>query len=67
MVQALGWTAYLCRGLGFSFKKWQADTVMKHMDSKEVEAFVADKGAGKEEVRRYGDGEGSTQKKDFST
>jgi len=28
------------------------------MDSKEVAAFEADKNAGKEHVRRYGDGKG---------
>ncbi|KAF2716211.1 hypothetical protein K431DRAFT_279388 [Polychaeton citri CBS 116435] len=52
-------------GLGFSFKKWQADTVMKHMDSKEVEYFEKDKKAAKEEVRKYGTGEGDAPKKDF--
>jgi hypothetical protein len=40
---------------------------MKHMDSREVEAFAADKSAGKEEVRQYGDGTGAAPKKDFST
>jgi len=29
-------------GLGFSFKKWQADNVAKSPDSEEVEAFIAD-------------------------
>ena len=47
---------YSHEGLGFSFKKWQADQVMKHMDSPEVMEFEADKGAGKEHVREYGSG-----------
>jgi hypothetical protein len=42
---------YSHEGLGFSFKKWQADQVAKHMDGKEVEAFKADARAGKEEPR----------------
>jgi len=58
---------YSHEGLGFSFKKWQADQVAKHMDNKEVEAFAADKGGAKEHVKRYGSGaeEGSAPKKDF--
>ncbi|MCJ1266204.1 hypothetical protein MMC22_006087 [Lobaria immixta] len=47
---------YSHEGLGFSFKKWQADQVMKHMDSEEVKLFEADRGAGKEHVRQYGEG-----------
>ncbi|KAI4154051.1 MAG: hypothetical protein LQ340_001925 [Diploschistes diacapsis] len=47
---------YSHEGLGFSFKKWQADNVMKHMDSPEVREFEADKGAAKEHVRKYGSG-----------
>lgn len=47
---------YSHKGLGFSFKKWQADQVMKHMDSEEVKLFEADRGAGKEHVRKYGEG-----------
>ncbi|KAL9628438.1 MAG: hypothetical protein Q9164_007277 [Protoblastenia rupestris] len=47
---------YSHEGLGFSFKKWQADQVMKHMDSEEVKMFEADKGAGKEAVKQYGSG-----------
>jgi hypothetical protein len=54
-------------GVGFSFKKWQADNVAKNMDSKEVEEFIGDKDAGKEAVRTYGDGTGDAPKKDFST
>ena len=47
---------YSHEGLGFTFKKWQADQVAKYMDSPEVEAFAADKTAGKEHVRKYGSG-----------
>jgi len=35
------------------------------MDSKEVEAFAADKNAAKEAVKTYGDGFGDAPKKDF--
>lgn len=54
-------------GVGFSFKKWQADNVMKNMDSKEVEQFIGDKDAGKQAVKKYGDGTGDAPKKDLST
>jgi len=54
---------YSHEGLGFSFKKWQADQVMKHMDSKEVEAFIGDKDAAKEKVNTYGSGSGDAPKK----
>lgn len=47
---------YSHEGLGFSFKKWQADHVMQYMDSEEVKYFEKDKGAGKEEVKKYGSG-----------
>ncbi|MCJ1340618.1 hypothetical protein MMC09_005914 [Bachmanniomyces sp. S44760] len=47
---------YSHEGVGFSFKKWQADKVMQYMDSKEVEIFKVDAGAGKEHVRKYGSG-----------
>lgn len=56
---------YSHEGVGFSFKKWQADQVMKHMDSPEVAQFEADKDAGKENVRKYGDGKGDAPVKDF--
>ena len=56
---------YSHEGLGFTFKKWQADQVAKHMDSKEVAAFEADKTAGKEHVRKYGDGKGEAPEKNF--
>jgi len=55
---------YSHEGLGFSFKKWQADHVMKHMDSPEVKEFEADKNAGKEQVRKYGSGTGDAPVKD---
>ena len=64
---------YSHEGIGFSFKKWQADKVMKNMvslysqsykcllrlqqDSKEVAYFEKDKNAAKEPVRTYGAGE----------
>ena len=47
---------YSHEGLGFSFKKWQADNVMKLMNSDEVKVFEADKGAAKEHVRKHGSG-----------
>jgi hypothetical protein len=52
-------------GVGFSFKKWQADHVMKNMDSEEVKQFEADKDAGKEPVKKYGNGTGDAPVKDF--
>ncbi|KAG9191523.1 hypothetical protein G6011_10257 [Alternaria panax] len=59
---------YSHEGVGFSFKKWQADNVVKHMDTPELEEFEQDKGANKEHVRRYGSGkeEGNAPKKDFT-
>ncbi|KAL7619543.1 hypothetical protein AAE478_010083 [Parahypoxylon ruwenzoriense] len=49
---------YSNEGLGATFKKWQADNVVKYMDKPaEVEAFAADKGAGKEQRRTYGRGD----------
>lgn len=57
---------YSHEGIGFSFKKWQADQVAKHMDSPEVEAFIADKDAGKEHVRKYGDGTGDAPTKEVN-
>ncbi|KAG8528801.1 uncharacterized protein KY384_006490 [Bacidia gigantensis] len=58
---------YSHTGLGFSFKKWQADNVIKFMNSDEVKAFEADKGAGKEHVREHGSGtaEGKAPVKDL--
>jgi hypothetical protein len=55
---------YSHEGVGFSFKKWQADTVAKHMDAPEVKEFESDKTVGKEEVRNYGDGAGAAPVKD---
>lgn len=48
---------YSHEGAGFSFKKWQADNVSKHMSSDEVMYFEKDKGAAKEDVRKYGSGD----------
>lgn len=56
---------YSHEGGGFTFKKWQADQVAKHMDSPEVEQFKEDSQAGKEHVRTYGSGEGSAPEKNF--
>jgi hypothetical protein len=58
---------YSHEGLGFTFKKWQADNVMKHMDAPELKEFEADKNANKEEVRKYGTGKesGDAPKHDF--
>ncbi|TFL02918.1 hypothetical protein BDV98DRAFT_408438 [Pterulicium gracile] len=53
---------YSHEGVGFSFKKWQADNVMKYMDSEEVKAFLPDKEARKENVRKYGSGTGQAPK-----
>ena len=47
---------YSHEGLGFSFKKWQADNVIKVMYSEEVKAFEQDKGAGKNKPKTYGSG-----------
>lgn len=58
---------YSHEGVGFKFKKWQADKVVGMMDSEEVKAFFPDKGAGKEHVRQYGSGaaEGQAPVKDL--
>ncbi|KAL9028921.1 MAG: hypothetical protein Q9196_002783, partial [Gyalolechia fulgens] len=58
---------YSHEGVGFSFKKWQADQVMKHIDSDEVKMFEADKGAAKEAPKKYGSGaaEGQAPVKDL--
>jgi len=56
---------YSHEGLGFTFKKWQADQVAKNMDSKEVEVFAADKNAAKEDVKTYGSGTGKAPVKDM--
>ncbi|KAI1097977.1 hypothetical protein F4804DRAFT_326018 [Jackrogersella minutella] len=47
---------YSNEGLGATFKKWQADNVVKYMDCPEVKAFEADKNAGKDPRRTYGSG-----------
>jgi hypothetical protein len=56
---------YSHEGLGFTFKKWQADQVAKYMDSPEVAEFEADKAAGKEPVRKYGSGTGQAPEKNL--
>lgn len=56
---------YSYEGVGFSFKKWQADNVVKIMSSNEVKHFEKDKGATKEEVRKYGSSEGEAPVKDL--
>lgn len=58
---------YSHEGLGFSFKKWQADNVVKFMDSPEVAHFEKDKGAGKTPVNKYGSGDekGQAPKQSF--
>ena len=48
---------YSHEGKGFSFKKWQADTVIKYMDSPDIKPFEADKDAQKIAVQRYGSGD----------
>jgi len=54
--------------LGFSFKKWQADNVVKYMDAPELKEFEADRNAGKEQVRKYASGkeDGYAPKRDFT-
>ncbi|MCJ1347324.1 hypothetical protein MMC31_005547 [Peltigera leucophlebia] len=47
---------YSHEGVGFSFKKWQADQVAKHMDAEEVQAFKADEGKGHVQPKKYGSG-----------
>lgn len=47
---------YSHEGVEFSFKKWQADNVVKYLDSPEVEAFKEDQHVATEEVKKYGMG-----------
>ena len=58
---------YSHEGVGFSFKKFQADKVPGMMDSEDVKFFEADKDAGKNAVRQYGSGtkDGSAPLKDL--
>jgi hypothetical protein len=56
---------YSHEGLGFTFKKWQADQVAKHMDSKDVEYFIKDKNAAKEDPKKYGSGTAEAPVKDL--
>jgi len=53
---------YSHEGLGFTFKKWQADNVMKIMSSEQVEHFKKDENAGKNKVKEYGSGTGEAPK-----
>ncbi|TIA06733.1 hypothetical protein D6C81_09793 [Aureobasidium pullulans] len=54
-------------GVGFLFKKFQADNVSKLMSSDEVKYFEKDKHAAKEPVKKYGTGDenGQAPKQDF--
>ncbi|WWC64653.1 uncharacterized protein I303_107264 [Kwoniella dejecticola CBS 10117] len=47
---------YSHEGFGFSFKKTQADMVMKLMSDKNVKVFKGDENATKEPVKKYGSG-----------
>lgn len=58
-------TLFTDEGVGFSFKKWQADNVAKNMDSPEVEHFAADQDAAKRPVAQYGSGSGDAPQKSF--
>ncbi|KAF2104163.1 hypothetical protein NA57DRAFT_70377 [Rhizodiscina lignyota] len=60
---------YSHEGLGFTFKKWQADNVAKYMDSPEVAEFAADKNAAKEHVSKYDTGtkDGNAPEHDFQS
>jgi len=60
---------YSHEGIGFSFKKWQADHVAEFMTSAEVQHFEKDKNAAKEHVKTYGSGkeDGTAPKQDFTT
>lgn len=60
---------YSHEGLGFSFKKWQADNVVQYLDMPELKEFEADKNAAKEHVRKYGTGKekGNAPKRDFTS
>jgi hypothetical protein len=51
----------------FAFKKFQADNVMKIMNSPEVEHFKKDKDAAKTPVKKYGTGDerGQAPKQSF--
>lgn len=56
---------YSHEGVGFSFKKWQADNVSNKLDDPRLKEFEADKTAGKESVRKYGSGTGDAPVKDL--
>ncbi|RAL58505.1 hypothetical protein DID88_004009 [Monilinia fructigena] len=50
-----------------STEDWQADHVAKHMSSDEVNAFEKVSAAGKEHVRKYGDGKAEAPVKDLQS
>lgn len=58
---------YSHTGLGFNFKKYQADKVVEYMDSPEIRAFEADKGKGGDKINTYKSGkeEGNAPKSSF--
>lgn len=61
---------YSHTGLGFSFKKYQADKVVEYMDSPEIREFEKDKGAGSvggEKINTYKSGkeDGNAPKSSF--
>jgi hypothetical protein len=56
---------YSHEGVGFSFKKFQADQVPKLMNNDNVKAFEVDKGAGMEHVRKYGSGTANAPEKNI--
>lgn len=58
---------YSHEGLGFDFKKWQADHVSPNMSDERVQMFKPDAKAAKEDVKKYGSGDvdGQAPKKDF--
>jgi len=57
---------YSHEGVGFSFKKFQADNVAKWMSQPEVEHFKKDADAGKNKVKTYGSGTGEAPKGEFN-
>ena len=55
---------YSHEGLGFKFKKFQADNVPKVTEIPELKEFEADKDAGKTPVKKYGSGTGEAPVKE---
>jgi hypothetical protein len=56
------------KGLGFSFKKWQADNIVEHMNEPDLKQFEADNDAGKACVGKHSTSkkEGSAPKRGFA-